>query len=1030
MRRKEAVTAVPENPFSVHSSSQNRNSKISLIISKIIIQIIIFSVVIISTLEVLKILFTNSYFLVLLAYSLFHKICWIILTQDLRNLVNSELSKNYFLYSFINRVCLQYQIYKYTSIKDFHRKYQVDIDVNSTDHSNYSSISLLSTNSTNLSKIEESSLQPLKSNSTSVVNKFKKLQRKYNCNNHTFRHLPGAHRIIHMSQNNSMLPFLTQGREEEKGIMTRHKNKKNAQRSLNSNIEYNTNQKEDNSTDPNKCDTEEDIKHNKGKLTASCKVINTFKDIPAIVTNVSSNSDNNPKDVTECESGEANENTQNVNLSNGVEDITSQLQLMNPTDIAPRSPLVTHTAIYASPSQHNDTNPMIEQSKSNYKRAKEEVSPSSSASPDVDLTSSGSFTKVTHKNKKKRKKEEFTPKLGSPPKDDSAIYTAKQQSFTEKLQQLKGRVFDVGRHVAVSSTCRTAAAPPEETSHIQLIRSRHIILSGFHGAASYNDNEKRDSIRSEVDKAVNLIGFQDAVSSRDQHSVPITLDNYRSGVYVNWESGITVLPQLACFSVLVELKQPVWVSTYGITDIDILPMTGTLYTQSNIAKSFRRYRPTKQAMIRQYRFQFLSDRIQHVSHLSSTQTKTMCSFRSVSEEPAAQVSYTIAALARKLEEAVPTCKHGTDYYLLHDRILHTWRTKKQTTRRDFETIIRLIIPNPTSRPHVANATQKALDKFIWESSQHTKDVAKLNIYGLKLEGLRKDEHLVHDCYAPIHKFIPHSTHITQGNNFSYIPLPNGGRRFSSYNLLHDFMISTKTAHLMIPPQSGKVSTPNIGSIFIQPPQGNHSESNLRNNWCAVIVWNEVADLDVSVLDDIYGRHYPKWKAIVVSQLPRGMKYVEEVLPSIGKSKSDIKKAQSQIERVGARSSDHDIELRQTLSELVDKFNDQSTEIAELAATSQRQAVKIQQLTAVTQTQDQKLGELTAALAAVTMRTEGLELRFQSIETCMNYVKDQLDNVPAVTAQITAQIVKDSLEAQTQQIIKAITSAETAKDSDG
>ena len=118
-QRNEAVTAVSKKPFSAHSSSQNRISKISLIFTKIIIQIIIFSLVIISTLEILKILYTHSYLLVLLAYSLFHKNFWFGISQNLRNFVNSEISKNYFLHSFIDRGRLEYNSYNtFTSTKD------------------------------------------------------------------------------------------------------------------------------------------------------------------------------------------------------------------------------------------------------------------------------------------------------------------------------------------------------------------------------------------------------------------------------------------------------------------------------------------------------------------------------------------------------------------------------------------------------------------------------------------------------------------------------------------------------------------------------------------------------------------------------------------------------------------------------------------------------------------------------------------------------------------------------------------------
>jgi hypothetical protein len=301
--------------------------------------------------------------------------------------------------------------------------------------------------------------------------------------------------------------------------------------------------------------------------------------------------------------------------------------------------------------------------------------------------------------------------------------------YDAKLQQLQNRVFDISRHDHLPQY--SALSPPDEKLSTHLIRSKHVILSGFHGAHAYNDNILGDIIREEVDAALKLIGYHDAIALWRHISTELspTSDSYQSGVKVNWNAGIRIIPQLSTFSVLLELQQPIWAHNHGITDIDILPLTGILYSQSNITKTKfpenRRGQYQQKPSIRQYRFQFLSDTISHISHLCSDQTKTICSFRSVCEEPPSQVSHTIFSLAQKLVETSPLFKHGQDYFLLHDRILHT-RKVKTHIRRDFETVIRLVINNPTASIHVANTIQKELEKFIWKASKIMKTHEKIS----------------------------------------------------------------------------------------------------------------------------------------------------------------------------------------------------------------------------------------------------------------------------------------------------------------
>jgi hypothetical protein len=295
--------------------------------------------------------------------------------------------------------------------------------------------------------------------------------------------------------------------------------------------------------------------------------------------------------------------------------------------------------------------------------------------------------------------------------------------------------------------------------------------------------------------------------------------------------------------------------------------------------------------------------------------------------------------------------------------------------------------------------QRLLDDYIWGSSQCTNDLAKLNIYGLKLEGLRVEKHLIHNCYDPVNTFIPHSSHITEGIHFSFIPLPNGGRHFSSFTLTHDFMVSTKTVEFIAPTtDSNNNNCPSIGSLFIQPPQSNHPDPYICNNWCAVIVWNEPCNtqLDISILQDIYGSHYPKWTPILRHQTPSGLKYVEEVLPAMGTSS----RVASTINRVKAskvtdRSYAHDVELRQTIAQLVEAYH--SEKIAELKALIVRHT--------------EEIADLQEALIVATERTAKLEVRQNTLELVIGKLETQISELPEMFAKINEDMLNRVLTAR-------------------
>ena len=296
----------------------------------------------------------------------------------------------------------------------------------------------------------------------------------------------------------------------------------------------------------------------------------------------------------------------NENSNHTIDDLT--LKVHELTTI-PVTPIPKLPDIYADSSTASNNNPLR-----NNKRVKGDESPNSDGSHPS--SQHGQYVTVSNKKAEKRRKKEAEFPTMSTPEKDINFSTSRQVQYDAKLQQLQNRVFDISRHDHLPQY--SALSPPDEKLSTHLIRSKHVILSGFHGAHAYNDNILGDIIREEVDAALKLIGYHDAIALWRHISteLPPTSDSYQSGVKVNWNAGIRIIPQLSTFSVLLELQQPIWAHNHGITDIDILPLTGILYSQSNITKTKfpdnRRGQYQQKPSIRQYRFQFLSDTISHI----------------------------------------------------------------------------------------------------------------------------------------------------------------------------------------------------------------------------------------------------------------------------------------------------------------------------------------------------------------------------------------------------------------------------------
>jgi hypothetical protein len=600
-QRNEAVTAVSKKPFSAHSSSQNRISKISLIFTKIIIQIIIFSLVIISTLEIIKILYTNSYLLVLLAYLLFHKNFWFGISQNLRNFVNSEISKNYFLHSFIDRGRLEYKIYsKYIPKKVCQRNHQVVTCENFTDckhNSTFSSFSLSLSASSNLDNGEFQPSNLVKTNNIPLVNKFKSFAKKYLCNNHTSRHLPASHRLIYMSQNNSnmsqnsMVSFLNtptrarlltkfeaaQAKAEEtieiQKLISQDKNKSKDTITTaeidKAKSEYNNLRKENvkvltrattrsqqvikASNNGSRCSTEvEDsakkvcIKQSSSSNTPTTSTNMTINTNETANTSSSNNQDDNigvlasEKTVSILSTTNKEGVSQKPKLKNNetsnhtIDDLT--LKVHELTTI-PVTPIPKLPDIYADSSTASNNNPLR-----NNKRVKGDESPNSDGSHPS--SQHGQYVTVSNKKAEKRRKKAAEFPTMSTPEKDINFSTSRQVQYDAKLQQLQNRVFDISRHDHLPQY--SALSPPDEKLSTHLIRSKHVILSGFHGAHAYNDNILGDIIREEVDAALKLIGYHDAIALWRHISteLPPTSDSYQSGVKVNWNASIRIINKI------------------------------------------------------------------------------------------------------------------------------------------------------------------------------------------------------------------------------------------------------------------------------------------------------------------------------------------------------------------------------------------------------------------------------------------------------------------------------------------------------
>ena len=905
MRLITAVTAVCQIPISANYSHKNQNSKKSLNYKKIIIQIIIFSLVLISTKEIIKILYTNSYLLVLLAYSYFKNFIRIITNSENQISIKIGNSKNYF--------------WKYSIKRDLYHILK-SLIYRIKKKSKISKVSNLNTSIANNSRISKNTFFRNKNNQGTYnihirplyriaqENSTHKVPKVIKDNQHklTFLNSQISRKLTNLTSVLIMAPT-TRATAQTSNQTSQFHSTKAAQifpdLSLDSE-RINTDIDNSNSTQfPTDKDITQPDKDSSQQPSATIVHQVTPQDNIHNITNPTSQELPNTTAVPECEDHIIKENSQvHESIDISVSSVTAMLNQQGeetpkshnlPIEFTNSKEITNNTSVnsinhssslntLAQPTLHGNSHSKNGTIENSFLSISDIALPETYPLSDLD-----EFFQANNP---------LTPTKKDCNHNNSHLHDSTKRVRNEKIADKPNKKKPVpikipcnqNKHTRESAYPSTSASPASSTSSdddsSNITPDRHATTKHNYPTSKFTkirpiqkrytmpiktvifENEEysfisdsvvisrlpnetfintyRAKFEADINYAIKKYGLPNGLSEID-------IATYDSNIRIDWKVSNRIQDMTQTTMVL-NLTQPVNIGTrskpaehkHQMVGIALGMQHGTWTPGDHIAA-------TSQIRItRKYQFQFLPPGI-NTNQLCKGSTVAL--LRGVATKPAAHTINVLQSINQYLKQAQVDTQL---FYPIIDRVIHTWNNPQySTSSRIPEYIIRLVSLFPTTNLANPNHPDAKKVKACWEALDLIYNQSSIiTIHGHNLEILKNASSATHTNKAEA-KFQPHHDRLTNTTFMTAISLPND--EITAAMIYEDFLFMSDTSKYLIPSNLEDLAP--LQNIFILSPEESYT-TGLEELHHAIIIWSEApgTEFQTESLNKIYDALYTGW----------------------------------------------------------------------------------------------------------------------------------------------------------------------------